>query len=336
MSPLAQALAASPELFPAALDVRSSIVTLWRLSRADYQLAAFLDGRIAAGKPSRQLLFAELEAAVKETELGENCDFIFHIGHVGSTLVSRLLGRHPALLSWREPDILRTLATIREKVRRDAYMPPLLKLWPRTYEPEARALVKTTSFVSEIAGELLARPFAPRALMIGVTPETYLETILGGEHAPSEARSLAPFRLARINTCLSTDWQLENLGMGEIAALGWACETLCLAKAAQTVKHRVFILDFEKFLVDPRAVLCSALVHLGLDPAQSEIDQMFSGSETRSYSKAPEHAYDAATRRAVLAGARARNPGEIRRGMAWLERAAAEHPMIAGALTFFD
>ena len=36
MSPLAEALAASPELFPAALDINSGAVTLWHLTEADY------------------------------------------------------------------------------------------------------------------------------------------------------------------------------------------------------------------------------------------------------------------------------------------------------------
>ncbi len=43
----------------------------------------------------------------------------------------------------------------------------------------------------------------------------------------------------------------------------------------------------------------------------------------RRYSKAPEHAYDAALRREVLNQARALNAAEIRRGLAWLDRAAA-------------
>src|SRR5947207_7812357 len=152
MRPLAQALAGSPELFPAALDPASGAVTLLRLSRGDYEHAAFLDGRIAAGKPGRQLPFTELARAVDEAGLEESCDFIFHMGHVGSTLLSRLLGKHPALFCLREPEILRTL-TACEKSRRDAYLSTFLRLWSRTFEPSARALIKTTSFVSDIASD---------------------------------------------------------------------------------------------------------------------------------------------------------------------------------------
>jgi hypothetical protein len=336
MTPLAQAFAASPDLFPAALDPRSGVVTLWRLSCVDYQQSAFLDGRIATERQSRQLPFAVLAAAVQETALAENCHFIFHIGHVGSTLLSRLLGKHPALFSLREPDILRTLATTFERSRRDTYLPPLLKLWSRTYEPKARALIKTTSFVAEIALDLLARPYNPRALVMGVAPEIYLATIVGGANAPAEARALAPMRLAQLKRRLSAELRVENLTDGEIAAVGWACESLCLSEATRSAGVRSLVLDFEKFLANPHEVLGRTFAHFGASASDSEITAILAGNEMRSYSKAPEFEYDAGTRHAVLAESRERHGYEIRQGLIWLERAAAEHSSIADALSLFN
>jgi hypothetical protein len=56
----------------------------------------------------------------------------------------------------------------------------------------------------------------------------------------------------------------------------------------------------------------------------------------RRYSKAPEHAYDAALRRAVLDEARALHGEEIRRGLSWLEDAAAEYSAVRDAMTFAE
>ena|SRR5579862_6367312 len=335
MNPLAQSLATSPDLFPAALDVRAGVVTLWRLSLGDYQRSAFLDGRIAPGKQGRQLLFAELATAVEATELVENCNFIFHIGHVGSTLLSRLLGKHPAVFSLREPDILRTLSFIPDKPRRDLYLSPLLKLFSRTYNPETRALLKATSFVSEIASDLLARPFGPRALAMGVAPEVYLATIFGGENAPTEARMLAPSRAARLKSRLSLDLDLDGRTAGELVALGWACESLCIAEAANHAGARLLALDFETFLADPKETLARALGHLDIRPSESEIAAILGGSDMHAYSKAPEYRYDAETRRTILAESRARHASEIRQGLAWLERVAAEQPALASACSLF-
>jgi hypothetical protein len=336
MSPFAQALAGSPELFPGAFDPLSGTVTLWRLSCADYEQSAFLDGRIAAGKNGRQVSFSELARAVEEAALPESCDFIFHIGHAGSTLLSRLVGRHPALFSVREPDILRTLANLSEKGRRDSYLTHFLRLWSRTFKSGALAIVKTTSFVSEIAADLLSRPGHPRALAMGVAPETYLATIFSGANAPAEARALAASRLARINRRVPAGWQLQDLGAGEIVALGWACETLCLAEAAETTRDRVLVFNFDRFLADAHETLHGALAHFGVEPTDSDITEILSGSEMRSYSKAPEYRYDADTRRAVLAEGRTRHANHIRHGLLWLERAAAEYPAIARALSLFN
>lgn len=336
MNALAQVLAASPDLFPAALDMRSGLVTLWQLSSDDYRRSAFLDGRIAAGKPSRQLPFAELATAVEAAGLAENCDFIFHMGHVGSTLLSRLLGKHPALFCLREPDVLRTVSTIPEKIRRDIYLPAILRLWSRTYDPQASALIKATSFVSEIASEMLARAYRPRALAMGVAPEVYLATIFGGENSPAEARALAPMRWSRLRTRVSTQLRLADLTEGELVGLGWACEATCLAEAATNASDRLLMLDFEAFLTAPQEMLARIFAHFGIPILEAEAAAILAGREMRSYSKAQEYPYDVQTRRAVLAEGRARHADEIREGLQWLDRAGADNPAVARALSLFN
>src|SRR5262245_26146643 len=100
---------ASPALYPIAVDSRSDTVQLVRLTTADYEAASFLDSRLLTpGVPSGWGPWTELRAAAEG--LRERCHFIFHISHVGSTLLSRLLGQHSALFSLREPAILRNLA----------------------------------------------------------------------------------------------------------------------------------------------------------------------------------------------------------------------------------
>jgi hypothetical protein len=238
------------------------------------------------------------------------------------------------VFSLREPDILRALVVQANRLPLDRYLPVLLKLWSRTFDPAATAVLKTTSFVSEIAPHLLSRPYGPKALAMGVAPEIYLATIFGGANAPAEARALAPMRLARLNRRLSTDWRLENLAAGEIVALGWACETLCLADAAQAASGCVLALDFEKFLAHPHEMLRGVFAHFELDPSETEISAML-GHEMHSYSKAPKHPYNAETRRAVLDDGRSRHASDISEGLLWLER-IAEHPAMAGALVLFD
>ncbi|MGH6877588.1 MAG: hypothetical protein ACREHV_09465 [Rhizomicrobium sp.] len=335
--PLADALARSPELFPHALDLGRETATLLRLSRADYEEASFLDGRIGGPtRPARSLPFLQLADAVETAALQQSCYFIFHIGHVGSTLLSRLLGRHPALFCLREPDILRTLALAQNASVAASHLPVFLKLWSRSWDAGARAVVKASSFVSDLAPEILARDYAPRALVMGVAPETYLATIFGGANAPTEARALAPFRLARLRKRLGCNWQLGDFSEGELVALGWLCETSALAVAVQQAGARVLVIDFEAFLSKSRNVLARAFDHFGAAVTTQEVDNILAGPEMRTYSKAPEFAYDAQLRRAVLEEGRARRATEIRLGLSWLDRAARKFPQLQSAFALFD
>jgi hypothetical protein len=336
MEPFAAALARSPELYPHAFDPRSGTVTLLHLSRADYEQASFLDGRIAGpARPGRPLPFTQLADAVDTTVLKENCYFIFHVGHVGSTLLSRLLGRHPTLFSLREPDTLRTLATARSSILTESHLPTFLKLWSRAFDSDTRAVVKASSFVSDLAGQILARDYAPKALVMGVAPETYLATIFGGANAPIEARALASFRLARLRERLGCAWQLEEMSEGEMVALGWACEASALAAATAQSGRRVHVINFDSFLARPQEILHAAFAHFGMAIGENEVAGVLAGPEMRTYSKAPEYSYDAGLRKSVLDEGRARYGAEIRRGLSWLDRAAQNHPQIQTALSLF-
>src|SRR5580700_6897749 len=105
------ALRASPDLYPLAYDEGQDAVGFVRLSRARYEAASLLDQRIAApGDEGGWAPFGVVRAAAGPL-VGES-DFIFHIGHVGSTLLARLLGLSPRIFSLREPGALRTFAQL--------------------------------------------------------------------------------------------------------------------------------------------------------------------------------------------------------------------------------
>jgi hypothetical protein len=338
MNPLAQPLARSPELFPHSLDVRTDSVTLIRLTEADYTKASFLDGRILSpGMIAGTAAFRDLAAATQDARLAENTDFIFHIGHVGSTLLARLLGRHLALFSLREPDILRTLARIRAEAEVlprhwsaeefEAHLAAVLKLWSRTFRPEQRALIKATSFASELAAEILRRPNRPKAIFMFVSPENYLATILGAEHSPKEAQMLADLRAKRLQRRIGG--ALEPVtSMGALVAMSWAGE-MCALTAAGDSSDRIHWLDFDRFLADPAAALANCFRHLGVEASPAQIAHIVSGPDMRTYSKAQEYGYDAALRRDVLDQARQMQGAEIRRGLDWLAAMAAKHPVVS-------
>ena len=114
MEALSESLNGSPELFPFGLDTVNDTVSFIRLSRGDYEHASFLDARILTPHTERRIVpWPQAIAAVEAAGLAEHCAYIFHIGHVGSTLMSRLIGAHARAFALREPMILRAFAQLR-------------------------------------------------------------------------------------------------------------------------------------------------------------------------------------------------------------------------------
>jgi hypothetical protein len=334
MNVIADELAASPHWFPFELDFDSDRVSFIRLQKSDYARASFLDARIGPQSSSpASLPWPQVEAAIASARLVERCGFIFHLGHVGSTLLSRLIGAHAGAFSIREPVVLRTLASRSHPPQ--AQLSGCLKLLSRTFEARQLAVIKATSFVSELAGTLLSRAFAPKAVMMSVAPESYFATILGGPNSRQETRTLAPSRLLRLQKRLGEQaWELASLSEGEVLALTWACEMSALAQAARAAGGRVLWVDFDQFLMTPTKDLTAVLRHLDFDASAETVAKILAGPDMQRYSKAPEHAYDAELRSDVLNHARATHGSEIRRGLVWLERAAARFSVIGDAVQY--
>ena len=327
---------ASPELFPLTLDPATDQVELIALQRVDYERASFLDARLP---PSQMLPVSYAALAAAAAGMPARCDYIFHVGHVGSTLLSRLLGVHPSVFSVREPQVLRTFAQVEltdEPWRGDdfdARLSTLLALFSRTWTPAQRALVKTTSLVSELADRLLRAAPRSRALLMTVRPETYLATILGGPNSRVELRTAAPARLARLHRRIGGQgWDLGRLSEGEVAAMSWACEMAALAAAAARCPGRAAWIDFEGFLREPRAGLAAALQHLHGAADPEEVERLARSAYFERYSKAPEYGYGPDVRRAVLDTARREHAVEIHRGLAWLAAAARAYPSLVGPI----
>jgi hypothetical protein len=329
---------ATPEFCPVIASDDDRQVTFLSLSQRDFEIASFLDQRLLSGShPRSSLDWTDVEGAAPDRP--EALDYIFHIGHVGSTLLSRVLGQSPGIFSIREPAALRRLTELHGRLGADSCpwnaaewerrLGALLRLWSRTWTPAQRTVLKATSSVSEIAGTLLGRGDA-RAVLLTVAPETYLATILAGPASRVELEQVTPARLARLNRRLGGEaWRASDLSEGERAAMGWACEMAGLTAASQAHPAACLWLDFETLLARPREALSAALGHLRGEAPPRLVEALAASPYFGRYSKAPEYGYSPDLRRQVLDQARAEHGAELRRGLAWLERAASGYPLIA-------
>lgn len=313
----------APVWFPFTRASASDTVTLLKLGEADYRAASFLDQRILT--PASELREAAWAELALPAEARRDAQYIFHIGNVGSTLISRLLGELPDVLALREPLLLRDFAAAPPAPERFDALSALLS---RTFRPEQRANVKATSFTSEIAGRLV--PAGSAALFLYATPGHYLENILAGENSWQTLAALSATRLARLQgRCPGLALDLAAAPDAIKAALGWACEMTSLeAAAAALTDDAVLWMDFDRFVDDPPTHFTAIANHFGAEaePAIAE------GPLMRRYSKALDYEYSPALRREILADARRRHGPAIGQALDWLGGLESRYPAVAAAI----
>jgi hypothetical protein len=318
-------VARSPAWLP--VEAASDAVRLVRLDEAAYRRASFLDQRLFALGYERELCPGAMLAAAA-AGLPPPSHYIFHTGHVGSTLISRLLGEHGAFFAVREPAMLRTIAEPAAGTSSALSLDVALALLGRTWRAGQRTVVKATSFVSELAERALAAGAHPTAIFMFARPLEYLRGIFAGPASRAETRQLAPMRLERLARRLGDrELAFDPRSEGEWVAMSWACEMSALREAADRRSAQVLWVDFDGFLVEPGSTLEAILRILGEGSAAGEIERLLSGPLMRQYSKAPEYPYDAALRRALLFEAGREHAAQIERGMRWLERLALRHAL---------
>ena len=175
-----------------------------------------------------------------QCEHGRPAHFIFHSGHVGSTLFSRLLDETGVVLSLREPLPLRTLAEAHDAPRDRGVAPAKrsstsLALSARhrrcgvaDYDGDrAVVLVKRPARRAASPARCSCWTAQSRAVCLNVTAEVYLATLLAGQNSSLDLRGHGAVRIALLQKRLQTPLRpLYALSLGELAAMSWLAETL--------------------------------------------------------------------------------------------------------------
>lgn len=327
-APTPEAIARDATWLAQALDPATGQVRLVAMDREAYRAASFLDDRMLQAPVDAQIVPWPLVEEAMAGELRRDARWIFHIGHVGSTLVSRLLGELDGVLAVREPRILRDLALSPPAVR-ERYVAPIAKLMSRTFAAEEVACVKATSFASEIVPELV--PVGERALFMYAGPRNYIASILAGENSVQELRLLAGSRSQRLN---SRGIYLPAQDDAGHAAAAWACEMTALEAAAEAIADRTIEwADFDRMLGDMAGELGRVAGFLGFGASEEQLRELAGGPLMRRYSKALEYEYSPELRRELIAEAYEQHQSAVDSALAMLRSAAEKSPLLARALS---
>lgn len=334
----------SPDSYPQKIDLVRERVLVVQFGLDAYRSASFLDDRIL--NPATKGAWLPIARVVDTSRHVRNprpLHFIFHTGHVGSTLVSRLLDETGCVLSLREPLPLRTLAEAEEvlgqpdsllsEAQFDALRGMLMRLWSRAYDATDSVIVKATSSTGCLAAPLLAREETSRAIYLNLRAEPYLATLLAGQNSPVDLRGHGPGRIRRLQSHVAAALTpLHGLSIGELAAMSWLAESWTQHDAIKRFNDRIIPVDFEQFLSDVAGGMERILGHLDLPQDSRYLSEVAHSPVLTRYSKAAEHAYSPQVRAEILNESRVRNREEIRRGMSWLEALAKSDPVVSEIL----
>ena len=328
---LESALSKSPDSYAQKLDLIRLRALFIRFSEADYRAASFLDDRIL-GPTTRGswLAFDRAAAALRHAQFPQPVHYVLHTGHVGSTLVSRLLDESRVVLSLREPLPLRTLAEAHDVVEsRESLLSPaqfelvadlVLASWRRGYASTKCVVVKATSSAARVAPALLRRSETSRAIYLSLRAGPYLTALLAGPNSWQDLRGHAVERMRRLSSLVAAPIApLHALSPGELAAMSWLAESLTRTQIAGQFPARTLALDFDAFLADVTSSMARIFSHFGIAMEQAWLERVVASPVLGQYSKAPEHEFNPALRAEIMRDARRQHRVEIDRGMRWLE-----------------
>lgn len=326
---------ADPEMLPFKLDLVGRRVLWLRLSAAQRSEAAFLDERALpkdaqGGWMPLESLHDPVRAATPAAAA------IFHIGHCGSTLLSRLLESWPQVHSLREPLPLRSLADAWPQLatpqsRLDPRQAPdllrdLWARWSRPLPPARRNVVKASSGCNGLIAPLLSQEPTLQAILLDMPLRPYLATLLKAPGSVMDAAHAAGERLQVLQAAgLAEGAALHAMSLPEQCAMGWLAEQFRFDRLCAS-DGRVLRVDFEDLLVSSDATLQTIAAHLSLDPAG--VAAALASPAWARYSKAQDHDYGRDARDMDLALAMQRHGNEIQAGLDWVATCVRQHPQL--------
>ena len=322
---LREMIQASPLLLPWDWDQISGRIEFISLTESEYLQASFLDERMLSEKSIRgtvpYALISDIDLSHRSSIGSRPCDFIFHVSHCGSTLLSRLLGSHPVCFALREPRVLRSFRSQSpEEIRW------LFGLLSRTFSQTQRALIKSTSFTSQFAQNWLSVLQDSKAILLTMPLEPFLAAVLDGSTIDIQNHKHSRWKRLQNLGC-HLPGELDTLEVGQCAAMSWLCESLTLHKLASNHPSRTHSIDFDSLIRSPAQTLeqCAEFLNYPSPYPDWDRDPLW-----QQYAKKPGVSYNTLTRDKLLNASRQKHAAEIQQGIRWV--LTLQDPQVADLL----
>ena len=341
-----QDLTTNPDWHLQRIDLIRQQALMLRLDRAAYQSASFLDERLEPQiKEGYWLDFDQLLSHFPDSAPDpDSMAYIFHIGHCGSTLLSRIYDQPEASLVIREPLSLRFLADSLRRIRRpdswldqtgwDNWQQRIIQILGRRYHGQQQPLIKASSTCNNLIQSLLGAAKDHRAVLMYLPLKSYLMIMLKGQR--NDIRGFAGQRLQDIlRIAPDSGLSLSRLEDWQLVVIGWLASMQDILAASAAFPEAIRLLDFEHLLANPQDHIHPLKDHLRLAIDGDEIDASFQTS-VRQYSKQPDLAYSPEQRQRAMADSSRQNAALISRAMDWAGQLIAAHSALQGPAEFLE
>ena len=327
----------SPCWLPHRLDILGDRMLVAEVDEQICHRATFLEGESFKPKSLHEVqgLWSAVEAhrPLETPSIG-----IFHVGHCGSTLLSRALQDIADVTALREPAIFRMAAgfvrdrnsplALMSPERCDSLLATLFDWLSRRYEPTRPSVVKATSDCCNIATHWLEHHQHNRMVALTMKAESFLATMLRSTIREEETRGFAVSRLADYHRLVgSSQLRLSDLDSSSLTALSWITTTAQLIAATEQYASRTQLIDFEDWLGSPVVSSQAIAEHLELAVQRDKVDPVITGLLSR-YSKDGSLQYGVAQRNEELNHFRSEKASQIASGLHWIEAALRKHPQL--------
>lgn len=297
------------------------------MSPGHFQESIFLDLRI---KPASEglaqislpnLISVDQRAPVKRQPI----NFIFHIAHCGSTLLSRAFDRTDAALVYREPHALRQIGV--EVAQTPVYpdMAPITKaklslaltMAQKRYRQGQPVIVKANVPVNLMLREVMQGIPGTKGLLLYLPLEAYLLAILKSEANRSWIQGLSREIGWRFCRVLNLDpAAIADLSIPQATGFVWLAQMRLFADALKAMPG-LKTLNAENFFQTPAPVLDALAKHFTVGLDRAYFDELTAGDLFNRHAKDPGRVFDDEARRTELEARKRALSGDIGEALAW-------------------
>jgi len=317
---------ASPQLYPIAIGENS--VRFASMTRQTYGASTFLDSRLVTA-PGEILAIDRGAVQSAAHAMPKPRAWLFHTTFCGSTLMSRLLERHGALVL-REPGLLDTLCGSAcnglddaSKADWHAKLNLLLPLLGRQFEPEMPVIVKGSTACNFLFPELLEDGSLAIFLHFGLISHLVatMRTPAHREHFKATLKVLAPAVEAEVGS-------LAGVHEYEAAAALWLAQMRSFIRASATIPG-LASLDTEAFFDTPGEALANVSAFFQLPGSSPAAPIEPKDPLLGRHAKLPEMRYSGDLRQALQEQRRPLIKDDLARAVRFVAARTAEKPLPA-------